>query len=167
MPLNDITGVKWFEMSYIVHHYRRIVVTMAADCRGWPWKLLRLDVRGNCRGNCLGLPRTSMVITALPWQWPRMTVKTARTAAETSAEAAVAIAASFRGLSRLVRQSLPRTEPRHVPWLQPWHLPRGSAMSRGTCHRNPRISTVARGSTPTEVHGSSAVIAADLRQKVE
>ena len=35
-------------------------------------------------------------------------------------------------------------------------------MSRGTCCGNPRISTVARGNT----HGSSAVIAADLRQKV-
>ena len=37
---------------------------MTADSRGWPLKFLRLDVRGNCRGNGRGIPRTSAVITA-------------------------------------------------------------------------------------------------------
>ena len=26
------------------------------NCRGWSWKLLWFDVRGNCRGNYRGLP---------------------------------------------------------------------------------------------------------------
>ena len=45
---------------------------MAADGRGLPWKLLQLDVRGNCRSNRRGRPRTSVLIAALPWQWSWM-----------------------------------------------------------------------------------------------
>ena len=99
---------------------RRIAVAMAADGRGWPWKLLRLDVRGNCRGNRRELLPTSVVIASLPWQWPRMAVENAT---EVSTKTAVAIATDFRRLPWLVRRSLPRTELQHVPWPQPWHLP--------------------------------------------
>ena len=104
---------------------------MAADGPGWPWKLLRLDVCGNWLGNCRGLPRTSVVIAAMLWQWPRMAVEIAT--------AAVAIAADFSWL--------PRTEPRHVPCGHNHCIFRGSAMSRGTCREHPRISTVACGNT--------------------
>ena len=37
---------------------------MTADGCGWPWNFLRLNVRGNCRRNCLGIRRTSVVIAA-------------------------------------------------------------------------------------------------------
>ena len=36
---------------------------VSEDCRGWPWKLLWFDVRGNYRGNCRGLPWVAMVGT--------------------------------------------------------------------------------------------------------
>ena len=97
-------------------------------------------VSENCRGNGRGrsrlaveiaglerpqklpcqLPRTSVVIAALPWQWPRMAVDIATAF---FAEIAVESAANFRGFPSLVRRSLPLTEPWRVPWLQPWHLP--------------------------------------------
>ena len=122
----------------------RMAVAMDAESREWPWKRLRLNVRGNCRGDC---------------------------------RVAVAMVADGRG-------SLPR----QLNWQSPrisvgcycWHdgvkheqnrghdrgSCRGNAMSRDTCHKNPRISTVAVA-TPRKVHESSAVIAADLRQKVK
>ena len=43
--------------------YQRIAVAIAANGSGWPWKLLRLDVRENCRGNCREVPWFSMVGT--------------------------------------------------------------------------------------------------------
>ena len=61
----------------ILYHYRRVAVAMTADGRGWPWKLLRLDVRGNCRGNCRGFSWVAMVGTYatdrprhVPWPQP-------------------------------------------------------------------------------------------------
>ena len=63
-----------------VYHYRRISVAIAVDGHGWPWKfvsLLWFDVRGNCGGNCRELPRTFVVIAALPWQWPQMAAEIA------------------------------------------------------------------------------------------
>ena len=109
---------------------------MAADGRGWPWKLLWFNVRGNCRGTCRGLPWQLPRIGGLRWQWPRIAADgRGNCCGLTSAEITVAIAADFRGLRWLVPRSLPRTEP---------------AMSRGPCRGHPRISTVARGNT----HGS-------------
>ena len=95
-------------------------MTMAADGRGWPRKLLRLDVRGNFRGNCRGRRRISVVIAALLWQWPRVAMEYVTAV---STETAVAFAADYRELPRSVQRSVPRTEPRHVPWPQPWRLP--------------------------------------------
>ena len=37
----------------------KIATAMVAGVRGWPWKLLRLEVRGNSRANFRGLPGTS------------------------------------------------------------------------------------------------------------
>ena len=84
----------------------------------------------------------------------------------TSAEIAVAIATDFRELPWLVPRSLPRTEPRHVPWPQPWHLP-------WKRHEPLALAVETRGfprypvATPTEAHGSAALVAADLHQKVK
>ena len=43
--------------------FRRIAVSMAAEGRAWPWKLLQLAVRENCRGNCRGLLWVAMLST--------------------------------------------------------------------------------------------------------
>ena len=79
----------------VITAYRRIAVAMAADDCGWPWKLLRSGIRGNCRDNCRGLPRTFVVIGALPWQWLRMAMEIATAV---SAETSVAIATDFHEL---------------------------------------------------------------------
>ena len=55
MPPDDVTGVKWLEMSNNVYHYQMIAVAMAADGRGWP----RIVVFA-----AVGRPRK------LPWQLP-------------------------------------------------------------------------------------------------
>ena len=48
---------------------RRVSEDSRGNDRGRPWKLLRLDVRGNLRDNCHGLPWVVMVGTT-PWQFP-------------------------------------------------------------------------------------------------
>ena len=159
-----------------------IAVAMAADGRGWPRKLLRLDVRRNCRGNCCGLPWIAMVGTT-------EFAATGRTTAH-----AVAIAADFRGNRRVSEDcrgkgrgrprvvveiaavgrppKLPGQLPRTSVGCHGWYngvcrrqnccrghnrdICRGSAMSRGICRGNPQISTVARGKThesPRKFHG--------------
>ena len=116
-------------------------MALDADGRGWPWKLLLLNVCGICSGNCRGLPRNSVVIAALPRQWPRVVMKID-----------TAVSADFRGFPWFVRRSLPRKEPRlrAVATTVNRGISRGSAMTRGTCREIPRISTVVRANT----HGS-------------
>ena len=100
MPPNDITGEKWLEKSNNAYHYRRIAVAMAANGRGWPWKLLRLDDCGIFRSNCRGLPWRLPRCRGNGRGWPR---------------------GNCRGSS--VRWSLSRKKPQNVPWPQLWHLP--------------------------------------------
>ena len=53
---------------------------MAAEYRGFPWKLQWIDVHGNCRGNCREGPSQLPLTGGLPWQLPRMAMP--RNAAE-------------------------------------------------------------------------------------
>ena len=53
---------------------------VSEDCRGWPWKLLWFDARGNCRGNGVdfrGNCRVSEDCRGSGRGWPRMAVKVA------------------------------------------------------------------------------------------
>ena len=175
-------------------------MAMAADGRGWPWKLLGLDVRGSYRGNCRGIPRTSVPLQLprkLQCKFPRVSVSyhgwcdgtchgqnrgtccgncggIPRTSVVIAAyrRIAVEMVPDDRGWPWKLLETAEVGRPRKQPWQMPrtsadfrgWYgvchgqnrgTCRGhscgiccrSAMSRGTCRRNPRISTVARCNT--------------------
>ena len=51
-----------------------------------------------------------------------------------------------------------------VPWPQPWHFGGDGVMGLGICRGNHEFPPKPVA-TPTEAHGSSAVIAADLHSE--
>ena len=80
-----------------------ILPQMAAECRGFPWKLQWIDVRGNCRGNCRGVPWQLPLIGGLPWHLLRMAAEfRGNCCGLTSVEYAVATAVEFRGNCRVL-----------------------------------------------------------------
>ena len=84
-----------------------ILPQMAAECRGFPWKLQWIDVRGSCRGNCRGVPWQLPLVGGLRCQLPRMTAECrGNCCGLTSGENAVATAVEFRSNCRVL----------------PWHL---------------------------------------------
>ena len=115
-----------------------------------PWMAEGVSAFGGARKLRWHLPRTSVVIFALPWQWLRICVEIAT--AE-SVETTAAIPADTSGLPWLVRRSLFRTEPRHGPSPQPWRL-------RRKCHEPWHLSwkpaafhiSALSVATPAEVH---------------
>lgn len=109
------------------------------------------------------MPRTSAVIAVLLWHQPRMAVKLIST--EISAETDVVIAADCCWLSWLVRRDC-LGQKRDTCRGHNRSICRGSTISRGTPRERPRISTVAVGNTHGSL-GSSAAIAAELREKVK
>ena len=94
---------------------------MCITIGGLPWISEGVSLFGGPRKLPWLLPRTSVVIFLLPWQWPRMCVEIATAV---SVETIAEIPADTSGLPWLVRRSLSRTEPRHAPWPQPWRLRR-------------------------------------------
>ena len=131
-----------------MYHYRWIAVPMVVDGGGWPGISLRLGVRGNCHGDCRGILRTSLVTAALPWQSPRRFPRILP-------RFPVGCHGCYHGDCHGQNRGTCCNDNRGIC--------RGGAISRGTCGGFPRWPVA----SPTEVHESSAVITADLRDEVK
>ena len=106
--------------------------------------------RGTCCGDCRGISRTSLVIAAYRkiavasaadgrgwrWKWPRQFPGNRR--------------GNNRGFTSVAATGTTDFAQNRGTYSHNRGICRGRSMSRGTCHGNPRVSTLARVNT----HGS-------------